>query len=108
MKKLLISLFFAVLISGCGIVYRPDIQQGNILQQSTIDQLEVGMTKEQVRYLMGSCVLQQPFQADRQDYIYFLQPGHGEPIQRRVTLIFSKGRVYKISKNQRLINRSLI
>lgn len=99
MKKLLISFFLTILISGCNIVYRPDIQQGNVLQQSIIDQLEVGMTKEQVRYLMGSCVLQQPFQADRQDYIYFLQPGHGEPIQRRVTLIFSKGRLRNIEKS---------
>jgi len=99
MKKLLISLFLALLISGCNIVYRPAIQQGNILQQSTIDQLKLGMTKEQVRYLMGSCVLNQPFQADRQDYIYFLQPGHGEPIQRRVTLIFSKGRLHNIEKS---------
>lgn len=99
MKKLLISLFLTLLISGCNIVYRPDVQQGNILQQSTIDQLELGMTKEQVRYLMGSCVLQSPFQSDRQDYIYFLQPGHGEPIQRRVTLIFSNGRLQHIEKS---------
>lgn len=99
MKKLLISLLLTILISGCNIVYRPGIQQGNVLQQSTIDQLEVGMTREQVRYLMGSCVLQEPFQADRQDYIYFFQPGHGEPIQRRVTLIFSKGRLHNIEKS---------
>jgi outer membrane protein assembly factor BamE len=99
MKKLLISLFLTLLISGCHIVYRPDIQQGNILQQSNINQLELGMTKEQVRYLLGGCVLQSPFQPDRQDYIYFLQPGYGEPIQRRVTLIFSKGRLQDIEKS---------
>lgn len=79
--------------------YRPNIQQGNILQQSTIDQLKLGMTKEQVRYLLGSCVLQSPFQLDRQDYIYFLQPGHGEPIQKRVSLIFSNGRLQHIKKS---------
>lgn len=99
MKKLLISLFLILLIAGCHIVYRPDIQQGNILQQSTIDQLELGMTREQVRYLLGSCVLQPPFQPDRQDYIYFLQPGHAEPIQKRVTLIFSNGRLKQIEKS---------
>lgn len=99
MKKLLISLLLTLLISGCNIVYRPDIQQGNILQQSTIDQLELGMTKEQVRYLLGSCVLQAPFQPDREAYIYFLQPGHGEPIQRRVTLIFANGRLQDIEKS---------
>lgn len=86
------------MISGCHIIYRPDIQQGNILKQSTIDQLELGMTREQVRYLLGSCVLQSPFQFDRKDYIYFYQPGHGEPIQRRVTLLFSADRLQKIEK----------
>lgn len=99
MKKLLVSLFLILLISGCHIVYRPDIQQGNLLQQSTIDQLEPDMTREQVRYLLGSCVLQSPFQPDRQDYIYFLQPGYGEPIQRRVTLIFSNGHLKDIEKS---------
>lgn len=92
-------MFLTLIISGCQIVYRPDIQQGNISQQSTIDRLELGMTKEQVRYLLGSCVLQSPFQMDRKDYIYFLQPGHGEPIQRRVTLIFSKGRLQHIERS---------
>lgn len=92
-------MFLTLLISGCSIIYRPDIQQGNILQQSTIDQLELGMTKEQVRYLLGSCVLQAPFQLDREDYIYFLQPSHGEPIQKRVTLIFSNGRLQHIEKS---------
>lgn len=99
MKKLLLSVLLTLVISGCHIVYRPDIQQGNILQQSTIDQLELGMTKEQVRYLLGSCVLQAPFQPDRQDYIYFFQPGHSEPIQRRVTLLFSNGRLQHIEKS---------
>lgn len=99
MKKLIISLFLTLIISGCHIVYRPNIQQGNVLQQSTTDQLKLGMTKEQVRYLLGSCVLQSPFEPDRQDYIYFLQPGHGESLQRRITLIFSNGRLHHIEKS---------
>lgn len=99
MKKLIISFFLALIVSACHLAYRPNIQQGNILQQSTIGQLKLGMTKEQVRYLLGSPVLQSPFQPDRQDYIYFLQPGYGEPIQKRVSLIFSNGRLQQIEKS---------
>jgi outer membrane protein assembly factor BamE len=99
MKKLIISLFLALIVSGCHIIYRPNIQQGNILRQPTTDLLKLGMTKEQVRYLLGSCVLQSPFQQDRQDYIYFLQVGHGEPIQKRITLIFSNGSLRHIEKS---------
>ncbi|RDH41082.1 MAG: outer membrane protein assembly factor BamE [Candidatus Aquirickettsiella gammari] len=98
MKKLFIS-FLLLMLSGCHIVYRPSVQSGNILKQSTIDQLKLGMTMEQVRYLLGSCVLQSPFQSGRKDYIYFYQPGYAEPIQRRVTLLFSKGRLQKIEKS---------
>lgn len=98
MKKL-VSWLLALIISGCHIVYRPNIQQGNILQQSTIDQLKLGMTKEQVRYLLGSCVLQPPFELNRQDYVYFFQPGYGEPLQKRVSLIFSNGRLHHIERS---------
>jgi outer membrane protein assembly factor BamE len=98
MTKWVISFFLFCLLSGCGIIYRHDIQQGNILTQSTIAQLKPGMTEEQVRYLLGSCVLQSPFQANRQDYVYFYQPGHAQSSQRHVTLIFSSGRLVSINR----------
>ncbi|MES2142349.1 MAG: outer membrane protein assembly factor BamE [Pseudomonadota bacterium] len=98
MIKWVISFFLLCLLSGCGIIYRPDIQQGNILTQSTIEQLKLGMTEEQVRYLLGSCVLQTPFQANRSDYVYFYHPGHAQSTQRHVTLTFSGGRLVNISR----------
>ncbi len=99
MTKWAISFFLLFVLSACSIIYRPDIQQGNILKQSTIEQLKLGMTEEQVRYLLGSCVLQAAFQSNRSDYVYFYQPGHGEAIQRHVTLIFSGGRLRSIKTN---------
>lgn len=98
MTKWVISFVLLCTLSACGIVYRPDIQQGNILQQSTIEQLKLGMTEEQVHYLLGSCVLQPPFQLNRDDYVYFYQPGHGESMQRHITLLFSNGRLRSIKK----------
>jgi outer membrane protein assembly factor BamE len=91
-----VSLFLLCMLAACNIVYRPDIQQGNILKQSTIEQLKLGMTEEQVRYLLGSCVLQPAFQANRRDYVYFYQPGHAQSTQRHVTLIFVHGRLRHI------------
>lgn len=98
MTKWAINCILIFLLSGCGIVYQADIQQGNVLQQSTIEQLKLGMTQEQVRYLLGSCVLQTPFQSNRYDYVYFYQPGHAESTKRRLTLIFSKNRLVSIKK----------
>ncbi len=98
MTKWVISFFLLCTLSACSIIYRPDIQQGNILRQSTIEQLKVGMTEEQVRYLLGSCVLQPAFQPNRRDYVYFYQPGHAQSTQGHVTLIFSQGRLQRIKK----------
>jgi outer membrane protein assembly factor BamE len=98
MTKWVISFFLLCILSACNIIYRPNIQQGNVLKQSSIEQLKLGMTEEQVHYLLGSCVLQSPFQANRSDYVYFYQPGHAQSIQRHITLIFANGRLVNIKK----------
>lgn len=69
-------------------VYTINVQQGNIIDQSMIDQLRPNMTKRQVLYIMGSPMLKDIFHRDRWDYIYSNQPG-GEPRQqKKITLLF--------------------
>ena len=63
-----------VLLAGC--VYRMDIQQGNLLDAEQVDQLEVGMTRSQVRFLLGTPMVIDSFDADRWDYVYSLRRGH--------------------------------
>jgi outer membrane protein assembly factor BamE len=70
-------------------VYKIDIQQGNVVTQDMIDQLRPGMTRRQVRFIMGNPLLTDTFHADRWDYLYSLQPGGGERQQERMTLIFN-------------------
>jgi outer membrane protein assembly factor BamE len=62
-----------VLAAGC--VYRPDIQQGNLLKISTIEQVTVGMSRSQVRYLLGTPMVSDPFAPQRWDYVYSLTYG---------------------------------
>jgi outer membrane protein assembly factor BamE len=72
----LLSTGFAMLVvafSGC--VYTPPIQQGNLLKISDIDQVETGMTRSQVRYLLGTPMVSDPFNPQRWDYIYRLETG---------------------------------
>lgn len=73
--------------SGCS-VYKIDIQQGNIITQDMINQLRPGMTKAQIKYLMGTPLIQDPFHANRWDYIYSIQPGGGALRQENVVLSF--------------------
>lgn len=77
-------------------VYTIDIQQGNIIDQSMIDQLRPNMNKRQVLYIMGSPMLVDVFHPQRWDYIYSKQPG-GEPrVQKRISLLFDEDRIIAI------------
>ena len=76
MRRIFLLTGFAILsfaISGC--VYTPPIQQGNLLKISDIDQVEPGMTRSQVRYLLGTPMVSDPFNPQRWDYIYRLETG---------------------------------
>ncbi|MFC5512397.1 outer membrane protein assembly factor BamE [Massilia jejuensis] len=68
--------------------YRPDIQQGNFVSQEMLNQLKVGQTREQVRFLLGTPLLMDMFHADRWDYPFYLARGNGELTTSRVTVFF--------------------
>ena len=70
------------------LVYRIDIQQGNVIDQEMINKLQPGMDKKQVTFIMGTPMISDPFHSDRWDYVYSMEPGKGERQQRRVTLYF--------------------
>jgi outer membrane protein assembly factor BamE len=93
-KLLLTSFTFVGLLAlaGCSFpgVYKIDIQQGNVVTQDMIDQLRPGMTRRQVRFIMGNPLLTDTFHTNRWDYLYSLQPGGGERQQERVSLIFNE------------------
>ncbi|TWI50842.1 Beta-barrel assembly machine subunit BamE [Pseudomonas duriflava] len=77
-------------LAGCSFpgVYKIDIQQGNVVTQDMIDQLRPGMTRRQVRFIMGSPLIVDTFHANRWDYLYSIQPGGGQRQQERVSLVF--------------------
>jgi len=82
-----------LVLSGCsffeGLVYRIDIPQGNFLEQGDIDKLRVGMTKEQVEYVLGAPVSRSAFSQDKWFFVYQLDPGgSGEFYRRDVVLTF--------------------
>ena len=93
--KLLLTSFTLVgllALAGCSFpgVYKIDIQQGNVVTQDMIDQLRPGMSRRQVRFIMGNPLLTDTFHTNRWDYLYSLQPGGGERQQERMTLIFNE------------------
>jgi outer membrane protein assembly factor BamE len=77
--------------------YRMDIRQGNMVTQEMVAQLKPGMTKEQVRFALGTPLVADVFHADRWDYVYRFKPGRGETQQRRITVVFEDGKLARVS-----------
>jgi outer membrane protein assembly factor BamE len=73
--------------------YRPDIQQGNFVSQEMLNQLKVGQTRDQVRFILGSPLLTDVFHDDRWDYPFYLARGNGELTTSRVTVFFKDDKV---------------
>lgn len=67
-RTLLIVAFLAAATSGCGILYKQPIYQGNLIEKAAADQLQVGMSKQQVQALLGTPSISDPFHHDRWDY----------------------------------------
>ena len=68
MRKLLLAAAVALAVSGCGILYKQPIYQGNLIEKSNADQLAVGQSKQQVMALLGTPSIADPFHAQRWDY----------------------------------------
>ena len=76
--------------------YRMEIQQGNYVSQEMVSQLKPGMTKEQVRFVLGTPLVTDIFHADRWDYVYFRDiQGRGRE-ERRIAVIFEGGRLARV------------
>ena len=91
MRLTLASLAVALLgatLGGC--VYRMDVQQGNYLEGKTVDQLQVGMTRTQVRYLLGTPLVPDVFEKDRWDYLYYFRHGRHRPQDPRRLVVYFK------------------
>ncbi|MCU7938278.1 MAG: outer membrane protein assembly factor BamE [gamma proteobacterium symbiont of Bathyaustriella thionipta] len=71
-------------------VHKVDIPQGNVVEQDQVNQLRPGMNKQQVRFLMGTPMLDDSFHANRWDYLYRFKPGYGEIITKQTTLYFNE------------------
>lgn len=93
----------SILIAGLCLnacIYRIDIQQGNLLEEGLIDQIEVGMTRSQVQFLLGSPMIEDSFHPDRWDYTYYFQQGRSREIEQRWFIVyFQENRVVNLNKD---------
>ncbi len=92
------SLMLLTLLTGC--VYRVDVQQGNLLETEEIESVKPGMTRSQVRFLLGSPVVEDAFNHDRWDYIYYYRQGRSRRADRRwLIVVFDGDRVSEVRRD---------
>lgn len=102
-KFSLIALIALTLWSAAGCVYVAPISQGNVLKQEDIDQVEVGMTRSQVRFLLGTPMIDDPFHANRWDYVYYQKIARQDAAFKRwISIHFESERVSAVVKDQEL------
>lgn len=91
--------FGLISLNGCILrPYRMDVQQGNILQAATVQQVRIGMTKDEVVDLLGTPMLDNAFARDYWTYVFTSQVNGGKIDRQEVVIHFTSGKVSKINK----------
>lgn len=93
MRKLPVLVLAVLLLAGCRFVYKQPVFQGNLLDQASVNQLAVGMNRQQVFGLLGSPSVEDPFHKNRWDYIASQRRGHGKTDIKTFTVHFDGDKV---------------
>lgn len=102
MKRFLLLLPFLAACSGAPVItnlltpYRIDVRQGNFVTQDMVAQLKPGLSREQVRFILGSPLVADMFHAERWDYVYRYQHGWEEAEQRILTVFFQDNKLTRV------------
>jgi len=92
MRAVLCVLAVALALSGCSWqtlgVYKLDVNQGNYVTQDQVDRLKIGLTRQQVRVVLGTPLLSDPFHANRWDYVYAFERQGKVLEERRLAVYF--------------------
>ncbi len=100
------TLLGLLLLAGCSSVpdvtsllspHRIDVRQGNYVTQDMVARLKPGMSRDQVRFALGTPLVTDIFHADRWDYVYRFQPGRGEVQLRRLVVFFEEGKLVRVA-----------
>jgi len=97
--------FIAISLSACSwsnfpFLYKPDIQQGNVLPEDRVAQVKVGMNKDEVNYLLGNPILVNVIDSRDTQYIYTFKPGKGDMTTQKLILTFNNDKLVQIARSE--------
>lgn len=95
MRRTFPILLLVGLLATGGCVHKVSVQQGNYLDEETVARVEEGMTREQVRILLGTPMANDPFRTDRWDYVYYFSNGRTGVVTRKFVAIYFDGNTVK-------------
>ena len=108
-RALLLVVVLLPALAGCGVPripgitpFKPEIQQGNYVSQEMISQVKPGMSREQVRFILGTPMVTDIFHTDRWDYVYWREAESGKREERRVALFFVDGKLDRMQGDAQL------
>lgn len=97
MRKLSLFLAGLIIITLQACVYRMDIDQGNRIDQAKLEQLTIGMTRSQVRFLLGEAAINDGYHTDQSHYVYYLHKGKQRETElKTMTLTYKDSVLTKI------------
>ena len=99
MRYVLLSLLLLGL-SGCSIVYKLPTRQGNVIQQDQLDKVQIGMTRDQVKFLLGTPIATSPFRTERWDYFGYYKSPRGDVSTRTVSFYFDDNKLARMDGAQ--------
>lgn len=107
MRVLLLSLLL-VGLCGCQIIYKLPTRQGNVLEPRDLKKLKPGLTREQVRFVLGTPLAATPFRTDRWDYVGYYKSPRGEVTQHTVTVFFEGDTLTRLEDSAPLTHDSSV
>lgn len=104
--RVFVPLLLACFLSACGAigfpgVYKIDVEQGNLVDRDMMDQLKAGMSRRQVRFILGTPLVEDPFNSERWDYPYVLRNGDDIIREAQVTVHFDGDSLVDVSGDYR-------
>jgi len=95
----ILALALSFLTAACGLItpYRIEIQQGNFVTQEMVAQLKPGLTRDQVRFVMGTPLVSDIFHEERWDYVFVRQRANSPDVEyRRIAVFFEDGKLKRV------------
>lgn len=98
-----LSVLILLAVAGCGSnigfpgVYRINVEQGNIVNEEMVEQLRLGMTRRQVRFIMGTPLVEDTFQPDRWDYRHLVRNGNKTLSESHLSVFFEGDKLVNVT-----------